>query len=155
MYFQSLYFDSKVRTEQGKDTLGLFFEPFHCSTKMTFTFSHRYQPAWPATLGCLRLEHWLKTKYNVVISLINIRWQYCFPRTLSQRQKEKGELPVSTVSPKMAEVCGQVLLGSGLTVLSHPLMYIKVLIQVRGGEFGQILLRFLSGPDSDTLYLSL
>uniref|UniRef100_A0A669EP44 Mitochondrial carrier homolog 2 n=1 Tax=Oreochromis niloticus TaxID=8128 RepID=A0A669EP44_ORENI len=30
----------------------------------------------------------------------------------------------------MAEVCGQVLLGSGLTVLSHPLMYIKVLIQV-------------------------
>uniref|UniRef100_A0A669DVA8 Mitochondrial carrier homolog 2 n=1 Tax=Oreochromis niloticus TaxID=8128 RepID=A0A669DVA8_ORENI len=97
---------------------------------MTFTFSHRYQPAWPATLGCLRLEHWLKTKYNVVISLINIRWQYCFPRTLSQRQKEKGELPVSTVSPKMAEVCGQVLLGSGLTVLSHPLMYIKVLIQV-------------------------
>ncbi|XP_039858138.1 mitochondrial carrier homolog 2 [Simochromis diagramma] len=30
----------------------------------------------------------------------------------------------------MADVCGQVLLGSGLTVLSHPLMYIKVLIQV-------------------------
>ncbi|KAM9318329.1 mitochondrial carrier homolog 2 [Pholidichthys leucotaenia] len=30
----------------------------------------------------------------------------------------------------MAETCGQVLLGSGLTVLSHPLMYIKVLIQV-------------------------
>ncbi|XP_072321448.1 mitochondrial carrier homolog 2 [Eucyclogobius newberryi] len=30
----------------------------------------------------------------------------------------------------MADTCGQVLLGSGLTVLSHPLMYIKVLIQV-------------------------
>ncbi|KAM8888019.1 mitochondrial carrier homolog 2 [Synchiropus picturatus] len=30
----------------------------------------------------------------------------------------------------MADTCGQVLLGSGLSVLSHPLMYIKVLIQV-------------------------
>ncbi|XP_066509165.1 mitochondrial carrier homolog 2-like [Hoplias malabaricus] len=30
----------------------------------------------------------------------------------------------------MADVCGQMLLGSGLTVLSHPLMYIKVLVQV-------------------------
>ncbi|KAF4094439.1 hypothetical protein AMELA_G00014980 [Ameiurus melas] len=30
----------------------------------------------------------------------------------------------------MAETCGQILLGSGLTVLSHPLMYIKVLVQV-------------------------
>uniref|UniRef100_A0A673XY15 Mitochondrial carrier homolog 2 n=1 Tax=Salmo trutta TaxID=8032 RepID=A0A673XY15_SALTR len=30
----------------------------------------------------------------------------------------------------MADTCGQVLLGSGLTVLSHPLMYIKVLVQV-------------------------
>ncbi|XP_057698426.1 mitochondrial carrier homolog 2-like isoform X2 [Corythoichthys intestinalis] len=30
----------------------------------------------------------------------------------------------------MADTCGQVILGSGLTVLSHPLMYIKVLIQV-------------------------
>ncbi|NP_001187386.1 mitochondrial carrier homolog 2 [Ictalurus punctatus] len=30
----------------------------------------------------------------------------------------------------MAETCGQVLLGSGLTALSHPLMYIKVLVQV-------------------------
>uniref|UniRef100_A0A3B3WFA7 Mitochondrial carrier homolog 2 n=1 Tax=Poecilia mexicana TaxID=48701 RepID=A0A3B3WFA7_9TELE len=30
----------------------------------------------------------------------------------------------------MADTCGQVLLGSGLTVLSHPVMYIKVLIQV-------------------------
>lgn len=56
----------------------------------------------------------------------------------SQTQKER-ELPVSTVSPKMADMCGQVLLGSGLTVLSHPLMYIKVLIQVRGEAFGQIL----------------
>lgn len=49
----------------------------------------------------------------------------------SQKQNEIGELPVSIASPKMADVCGQVLLGSGLTVLSHPLMYIKVLIQVR------------------------
>lgn len=49
----------------------------------------------------------------------------------SQKQNEIGELPVSIHSPKMADVCGQVLLGSGLTVLSHPLMYIKVLIQVR------------------------
>lgn len=55
----------------------------------------------------------------------------------SQQQKERGGLPVSIDSPKMADVCGQVLLGSGLTVLSHPLMYIKVLIQVR--EFGQIV----------------
>ncbi|XP_037547289.1 mitochondrial carrier homolog 2 [Nematolebias whitei] len=30
----------------------------------------------------------------------------------------------------MADTCGQILLGSGLTVVSHPLMYIKVLIQV-------------------------
>ncbi|XP_068611061.1 mitochondrial carrier homolog 2 [Brachionichthys hirsutus] len=30
----------------------------------------------------------------------------------------------------MADTCAQILLGSGLTVLSHPLMYIKVLIQV-------------------------
>ncbi|XP_059388517.1 mitochondrial carrier homolog 2 isoform X1 [Carassius carassius] len=30
----------------------------------------------------------------------------------------------------MADTCGQVLLGSGLTILSHPLMYIKVLVQV-------------------------
>ncbi|XP_048829203.1 mitochondrial carrier homolog 2 [Brienomyrus brachyistius] len=30
----------------------------------------------------------------------------------------------------MADTCGQVVLGTGLTVLSHPLMYIKVLVQV-------------------------
>ncbi|XP_051919978.1 mitochondrial carrier homolog 2 isoform X2 [Hippocampus zosterae] len=30
----------------------------------------------------------------------------------------------------MADTCSQVILGSGLTVLSHPLMYIKVLVQV-------------------------
>ncbi|XP_043099842.1 mitochondrial carrier homolog 2 [Puntigrus tetrazona] len=30
----------------------------------------------------------------------------------------------------MADTCGQVLFGSGLTILSHPLMYIKVLVQV-------------------------
>ncbi|XP_062247142.1 mitochondrial carrier homolog 2 [Platichthys flesus] len=30
----------------------------------------------------------------------------------------------------MADTCGQVLLGSGFTILSQPLMYIKVLIQV-------------------------
>lgn len=40
-------------------------------------------------------------------------------------------LPGFYVSPKMADTCGQVVLGSGLTVLSHPLMYIKVLIQVK------------------------
>lgn len=50
-----------------------------------------------------------------------------------------GELPGVYVSPKMADTCGQVLLGSGLTVLSHPLMYIKVLIQVRGDVFRQAL----------------
>lgn len=31
----------------------------------------------------------------------------------------------------MAETVPQVLLGSGLTVLSQPLMYVKVLVQVR------------------------
>lgn len=40
-------------------------------------------------------------------------------------------LPGFYVSLKMADTCGQVVLGSGLTVLSHPLMYIKVLIQVK------------------------
>ncbi|XP_010747645.2 mitochondrial carrier homolog 2 isoform X1 [Larimichthys crocea] len=45
-------------------------------------------------------------------------------------QDQREELPVCPVAPKMADTCGQVLLGSGLTVLSHPLMYIKVLIQV-------------------------
>lgn len=44
---------------------------------------------------------------------------------------KKEKLPVFLVYLKMADTCGQVLLGSGLTVLSHPLMYIKVLIQVR------------------------
>ena len=52
--------------------------------------------------------------------------------SLPLTQDESEGLPISTVSPKMADTCGQVLLGSGLTVLSHPLMYIKVLIQVRG-----------------------
>lgn len=33
----------------------------------------------------------------------------------------------------MADAASQVLLGSGLTVLSQPLMYVKVLVQVRGG----------------------
>lgn len=47
----------------------------------------------------------------------------------------REELPCLLVSPKMADTCGQVLLGSGLTVLSHPLMYIKVLIQVSEGVF--------------------
>lgn len=32
----------------------------------------------------------------------------------------------------MADAASQVLLGSGLTVLSQPLMYVKVLVQVRG-----------------------
>lgn len=31
----------------------------------------------------------------------------------------------------MADAASQVLLGSGLTILSQPLMYVKVLIQVR------------------------
>lgn len=39
----------------------------------------------------------------------------------------------------MADTCGQVLLGSGLTVLSHPLMYIKVLIQVRTNRVRYLL----------------
>lgn len=46
-------------------------------------------------------------------------------------------LPGFYVSPKMADTCGQVLLGSGLTVLSHPLMYIKVLIQVKHTGFSR------------------
>lgn len=50
-------------------------------------------------------------------------------------QDNGEELPGFVVFPKMADTCGQVLLGSGLTVLSHPLMYIKVLIQVRGDGF--------------------
>lgn len=55
-----------------------------------------------------------------------------YRKRLERRPEEEGEaLPASTGSPKMADMCGQVLLGSGLTVLSHPLMYIKVLIQVR------------------------
>lgn len=33
----------------------------------------------------------------------------------------------------MADAASQVLLGSGLTVLSQPLMYVKVLVQVRAG----------------------
>lgn len=37
----------------------------------------------------------------------------------------------------MADTCGQVLLGSGLTVLSHPLMYIKVLVQVGLTQYAQ------------------
>lgn len=36
------------------------------------------------------------------------------------------------VALKMADTYSQVILGSGLIVLSHPLMYIKVLVQVRG-----------------------
>lgn len=36
----------------------------------------------------------------------------------------------------MADSASQVLLGSGLTVLSQPLMYVKVLVQVRGGGTG-------------------
>uniref|UniRef100_A0A671UB89 Mitochondrial carrier homolog 2 n=1 Tax=Sparus aurata TaxID=8175 RepID=A0A671UB89_SPAAU len=45
----------------------------------------------------------------------------------------------------MADTCGQVLLGSGLTVLSHPLMYIKVLIQVGHEPLPPILGRNLFG----------
>lgn len=36
----------------------------------------------------------------------------------------------------MADSASQVLLGSGLTVLSQPLMYVKVLVQVRAGGTG-------------------
>lgn len=36
----------------------------------------------------------------------------------------------------MADAASQVLLGSGLTVLSQPLMYVKVLVQVREGMAG-------------------
>lgn len=36
----------------------------------------------------------------------------------------------------MADASSQVLLGSGLTVLSQPLMYVKVLVQVRAGMAG-------------------
>ncbi|CAB1339616.1 unnamed protein product, partial [Coregonus sp. 'balchen'] len=41
-----------------------------------------------------------------------------------------GRRRILSVCSIMADTCGQVLLGSGLTVLSHPLMYIKVLVQV-------------------------
>lgn len=50
---------------------------------------------------------------------------------------ESSLLPVSggehwaESSAVMADTCGQIVLGTGLTVLSHPLMYIKVLVQVR------------------------
>lgn len=47
-----------------------------------------------------------------------------------------------TPGGSMADAGSQVLLGSGLTVLSQPLMYVKVLVQVRGrgpgnGELGR------------------
>ncbi|KAF0043675.1 mitochondrial carrier homolog 2 isoform X2 [Scophthalmus maximus] len=45
----------------------------------------------------------------------------------------------------MADTCGQVLLGSGLTVLSHPLLYIKVLIQVGHEPLAPTLGRNLFG----------
>ena len=50
-------------------------------------------------------------------------------------EDESSVLPVrlqrgGETSVVMADTCGQILLGSGLTVLSHPLMYIKVLVQV-------------------------
>uniref|UniRef100_A0A3Q3XCG4 Uncharacterized protein n=1 Tax=Mola mola TaxID=94237 RepID=A0A3Q3XCG4_MOLML len=45
----------------------------------------------------------------------------------------------------MADTCGQVLLGTGLTVLSHPLMYIKVLIQVGHEPLSPTLGRNLFG----------
>lgn len=54
---------------------------------------------------------------------------------VTMTQDNREELPALLVSLKMADTCGQVLLGTGLTVLSHPLMYIKVLIQVRGEVF--------------------
>ncbi|TRY82381.1 hypothetical protein DNTS_002477 [Danionella cerebrum] len=45
----------------------------------------------------------------------------------------------------MADACGQVLLGTGLTVLSHPLMYIKVLVQVGHEPFPPTLGRNIFG----------
>uniref|UniRef100_A0A3Q3AKM5 Mitochondrial carrier homolog 2 n=1 Tax=Kryptolebias marmoratus TaxID=37003 RepID=A0A3Q3AKM5_KRYMA len=45
----------------------------------------------------------------------------------------------------MADTCGQVLLGSGLTIISHPLMYIKVLIQVGHEPLAPTLGRNLFG----------
>lgn len=46
-----------------------------------------------------------------------------------------GRLVARSVCPSagaiMADAASQVLLGSGLTILSQPLMYVKVLIQVR------------------------
>lgn len=45
-----------------------------------------------------------------------------------------GRLVAPSVRPSagaiMADAASQVLLGSGLTILSQPLMYVKVLIQV-------------------------
>lgn len=45
-----------------------------------------------------------------------------------------GRLVALSVCPSagaiMADAASQVLLGSGLTILSQPLMYVKVLIQV-------------------------
>uniref|UniRef100_A0A8C7XPM9 Mitochondrial carrier homolog 2 n=1 Tax=Oryzias sinensis TaxID=183150 RepID=A0A8C7XPM9_9TELE len=51
----------------------------------------------------------------------------------------------------MADTCGQVLLGSGLTVLSHPLMYIKVLIQVGHEPLPPTLGRNLFGRQAQHL----
>lgn len=53
--------------------------------------------------------------------------EHVTPQSMTQEHRKNFRSPRRS---KMADTCGQVVLGSGLTVLSHPLMYIKVLIQV-------------------------
>lgn len=54
----------------------------------------------------------------------------------------------------MADTCFQVFLGSGLTVLSHPLVYIKVLIQVSENMFWKAKMTFLKRLNHSLLGLN-
>lgn len=54
----------------------------------------------------------------------------------------------------MADTCVQVLLGSGLTVLSHPLVYIKVLIQVSHNMLWKAQMAFLKRLNQSSLDLN-
>lgn len=54
----------------------------------------------------------------------------------------------------MADTCVQVLLGSGLTVLSHPLVYIKVLIQVSDNMLWKAKMAFLKRLNQSSLDLN-
>lgn len=54
----------------------------------------------------------------------------------------------------MADTCVQALLGSGLTVLSHPLVYIKVLIQVSENVFRKAKMTFLKRLNHRSLALN-